>query len=56
MRRIWFSIDNMFRVDVPDDATEEQITQAMYDRLHDVLSHCEYGDFTLITEEEEKEE
>ena len=54
MRRIWFSIDNMFKVDVPDDATEDEVVQAMYNHLHDVLSDCAYGDLTLIVEEEEE--
>lgn len=52
-RTIWYSLDNMFRVEVPDDATDEQIWGIIYGKFKDTVAKQDVGDFIFIIEEEE---
>ena len=52
MRKVYFSIDNIFEAKVADNATDEEIHDAIYNRLHEILSDTSYGDFSLVIEEE----
>lgn len=56
MREIWFSIDNLFKVEVADNASDDEIHEAMYGKLHSVLQDASYGDFDLVIVEETKED
>ena len=52
MGMVWFSIDNQFCVDVPDDATWEEIEAAAQARLAEIVRDYDVKDYILSIEEE----
>lgn len=54
-RTIWFGIDNMFKVDVPDDATDDQVWDAAYTKFQSILDHSKASDFDFVIEEDHTE-
>ena len=51
-RTIWFSIDNMFKVNVSDNATDKEIWDAAYEKFQNILNRCDASDFDFIIEED----
>ena len=47
MKQIWFSIDNIFGIKVSDTADDNEIREACYERLQEILDDLNTGGYSL---------
>lgn len=47
MKQIWFSIDNIFGIKVSDSADDNDIREACYGRLQEILDDIDTGGYSL---------